>query len=160
MGWNYLSISKLQRLHRWSLEMHKLVHPTLRNGCDYLSIPGLTLNHVSEKGPQVVSWHVTSTYPAIHMLKLHESCYNYYFMHQNRCLTPAKFPTQRNSCIGSHHMNIQTTRYLKSFKAQNVLQFPVNSFMIYEMMSWILLGKCTGSRMLIPAMHYAIRRGF
>ena len=32
VGWNYLSIPKLQRLHRWSLGMDKLFHPTLNNG--------------------------------------------------------------------------------------------------------------------------------
>ena len=38
MWWNYLSIPKLQRLHRWSLWMDKLFHPTLYNGCNYLSM--------------------------------------------------------------------------------------------------------------------------
>ena len=32
---------KLQRLHRWSLGMAKLLHPTLYNRCDYLSTLGL-----------------------------------------------------------------------------------------------------------------------
>ena len=49
MGWNYLSIHKLQRLHRWSLGMDKQFHPILYNGCDYLSM--LKLNHVGERGP-------------------------------------------------------------------------------------------------------------
>ena len=39
MWWNYLSIPKLQRLHRWSLGMDKLCHRTLYDGCNYLS-PG------------------------------------------------------------------------------------------------------------------------
>ena len=52
MGWNYLSVPKLQRLHRWSLGMDKLFHPTLYNGCDYLSMLGLRLNHVGKSGPR------------------------------------------------------------------------------------------------------------
>ena len=50
MGWNYLSIPKLQRLNRWSLGMDKLFPPMLDNGCNYLSMLGLKLNHVSKKG--------------------------------------------------------------------------------------------------------------
>ena len=50
MRWNYLSIPKLQRLHRWSLGMDKLFHPILYNGCDYISMLGLKLNHVSKRG--------------------------------------------------------------------------------------------------------------
>ena len=43
MGWNYLSIPKLQRCNRWSLGMDKLFHSTLYNGCDYISMLGLKL---------------------------------------------------------------------------------------------------------------------
>ena len=50
MGWNNLSIPKLQRLHRWSLGMDKLFHPTSYNGCNHLSMLGLKLNHVSKMG--------------------------------------------------------------------------------------------------------------
>ena len=50
MGWNYLSIPKLQRLHRWSLGMDKQFHPIFYNGCNYLSMLGLKLNHVSKRG--------------------------------------------------------------------------------------------------------------
>ena len=42
MGWNYLPIVKLQRLYRWSLGKDKQFHPTLYNGCNYLSMLGLT----------------------------------------------------------------------------------------------------------------------
>ena len=38
MGWNCLSIPKLQRLYRWILGMDKLFHPIHYNGCDYLSM--------------------------------------------------------------------------------------------------------------------------
>ena len=56
MGWNYLSIPKLQRLHRWSLGMDKYFHPTLYNGCNYLSMLGLKLNHVSKWGSKSAKW--------------------------------------------------------------------------------------------------------
>ena len=58
MGWNYLSIPKLQRLHRWSLGMDKSFHPMHYNGCNYLSMLGLKLNHVSKRGPRwsVMLW--------------------------------------------------------------------------------------------------------
>ena len=49
MGWNYWSIPKLQRLHRWSLGMDKWFHPTFYNECNYLSMLGLKLNHVSKR---------------------------------------------------------------------------------------------------------------
>ena len=42
MGWNYLSIPKLQRLHRWSLGMGKKFHPTFYNGSNCISMLGLT----------------------------------------------------------------------------------------------------------------------
>ena len=45
VGWNYLSIPKLQRRNHWSLEMDELFHPTLHCTCDfYLSMLGLKLN--------------------------------------------------------------------------------------------------------------------
>ena len=55
MGWNYLSIPKLQRCNRWSLGMDKLVHPTFYNECNYLSMLGLKLNHVSKRVPVLTS---------------------------------------------------------------------------------------------------------
>ena len=36
MGWNYVSILKLQRLYRWSLGMDKWFHPTLYWVCNYV----------------------------------------------------------------------------------------------------------------------------
>ena len=38
LGWNYLSIAKLQRLCRWSLAMDKQCYPILYKGCNYLSM--------------------------------------------------------------------------------------------------------------------------
>ena len=50
MGWNYLSIPKLQRCNRWSLGMDKLFRRRLYQACNYLSMLGLQLNHVSKRG--------------------------------------------------------------------------------------------------------------
>ena len=50
MGWNYLSIPKLQRCNRWSLGMDRKFHPIHYNGCNYLSMLGLKINHVSKRG--------------------------------------------------------------------------------------------------------------
>ena len=51
MGCNYLSLPKHQRCNRWSLEMDKWFHPTLYNGCNHLSLPGLKWIHVNERDP-------------------------------------------------------------------------------------------------------------
>ena len=40
MEWYYLSIPKLQRLRRLSLEIDKQFHPEHYNECNYLSILG------------------------------------------------------------------------------------------------------------------------
>ena len=56
---NYL----LQRLHRWSLRMDKWFHPTLYTGCDYISMQGLKLIHVSKRGHwrrHIPSWIVAT----------------------------------------------------------------------------------------------------
>ena len=50
MGYNYLSIPKLQRCNRWSLGMDKCFHHTLNWACDYLSMLGLKLNRVRKRG--------------------------------------------------------------------------------------------------------------
>ena len=61
MGWNYLSIPKLQRCNRWSLGMDKQFHPTLFWARNYLSMLGLKLNHVSKRG------HSKATPKNVHM---------------------------------------------------------------------------------------------
>ena len=38
MGWNYVSIRKLQQCCHWNLGMGKKFHPTLHWACDYLPI--------------------------------------------------------------------------------------------------------------------------
>ena len=49
VGWNYLSIPKLERYNHWSLGMDMYLHPTLYWACDYLSMLELKLNHVSKR---------------------------------------------------------------------------------------------------------------
>ena len=51
VGWNYLSIPKLQRCNRWNLGMNKKFHLTHYWKCDYLSMVGLKLNHAGKKAP-------------------------------------------------------------------------------------------------------------
>ena len=50
MGWNFWPIPKIQRLHRWSLEIDKLSHSRLYNVCNHLSMMGLKLNHIIKRG--------------------------------------------------------------------------------------------------------------
>ena len=50
VGWNDLSISKLQRL-RWNLGMDKYFHPTFYNGCNYLIIFIYKLIYVNKMVP-------------------------------------------------------------------------------------------------------------
>ena len=52
------TVSTPLRLHRWSFGIVKLFHPTHYNGCDYLPMLGLKLNHVSKRGPE---WVLGST---------------------------------------------------------------------------------------------------
>ena len=60
VGWNYLSIPKLQRWNRWSLGMDKLFHSTRYHGYNYLSMLGFKLIHVSKRGPRYCSgWYIT-----------------------------------------------------------------------------------------------------
>ena len=60
MGWNYLSIPKLQRLHHWSLEMDKQFHVKYYNGWNYLFMLGLKSINFSKRGLNCKKWlHVT-----------------------------------------------------------------------------------------------------
>ena len=58
----YQSTPKLQRWNRWSLGMDKKFHPTLCNGCNYLSILGVKLNHVCVRGPRGTGWRWRSLF--------------------------------------------------------------------------------------------------
>ena len=49
MRWNYLSILKHQRFYHWSLEMDSWYHPTLYNGCNYLSMMTLKIIRASKR---------------------------------------------------------------------------------------------------------------
>ena len=76
MGWNYLSIPKLQRLHRWSLGMDKVISThTLYWACNYLSMLGLKLIHVSKRVhwsilPSATRglWHLTCVIQNIYLI--------------------------------------------------------------------------------------------
>ena len=56
--WFYLTVSEsdiiklFNQSNRWSLGMDKWFHPILYYGCNYLSMLGLKLNHVSKRGPR------------------------------------------------------------------------------------------------------------
>ena len=50
---NYLSIPKLQRLHRWSLGIDKWFYSTLYHGCNYFNMLGLQSISVNKRSP----WH-------------------------------------------------------------------------------------------------------
>ena len=50
MGWNYLSIPKLQQYNCWSLGMDQQFHPTCYWESDYLTMLGLKLINVSKIG--------------------------------------------------------------------------------------------------------------
>ena len=56
MGCNYLSISKFQRLQRWSLETDKLFHPTPYNGVIIPTIPMKTADLISPYTCQNMKW--------------------------------------------------------------------------------------------------------
>ena len=49
VGWNYISIHKLQRRSRWSLWMDKKFHHTFYWACNYFSMPGTKSIYVSER---------------------------------------------------------------------------------------------------------------
>ena len=46
MRWNFLSISKLQRLKHLNLWIHNYFHRTLNGAYDYISMQGFKLKHV------------------------------------------------------------------------------------------------------------------
>ena len=56
VGWNYLSILKIHRLHHWSLGMDKRFHLAHYNRCNHLSMLGLKFNHVSKRGQWGTNW--------------------------------------------------------------------------------------------------------
>ena len=48
---NYLNITKLRRLHWWSLAVDKLFHPTLNNWSNFSFMLGFKLNLVNKRTP-------------------------------------------------------------------------------------------------------------
>ena len=70
MGWNYLSIPKLQRLHCWSLGINIYFIPTYCNGCNYSSMLRLKFIHVSlflllTATKQLYEWYFLSVCPSV-----------------------------------------------------------------------------------------------
>ena len=70
VGWNCLSIPKLQWLHHWSLGMDTSFYPTLYNGWNYSSMLGLKLHHVSKRAPRSPATMVVIVCTAGHESKL------------------------------------------------------------------------------------------
>ena len=68
MGWNCLSIPKLQGCNRWSLGMDKCVHPSLYWAYDYLSTLELKLIHASKRDPNYFFINKENTKALYHWL--------------------------------------------------------------------------------------------
>ena len=75
--WNCLSITQLQRFHRWSLGIDKSFHPTYYNGCDYLSMLGFGLIDVKQAPcPQLPASqnHCKNSFTYSHMIQQLKNC--------------------------------------------------------------------------------------
>ena len=81
MGWNYLSISKLQRQDRWSFGMDMWFHPTFYWAYGYLSALGLKLFQVNKRGPGTL--HVIQEF----IIAIRVICCNISRAHIRSCLT-------------------------------------------------------------------------
>ena len=57
VGWNYLSIRKLERCNYRSFGIENEFHLTQYHGDNYLSMLGLKLNHVSKGAPVFPKGH-------------------------------------------------------------------------------------------------------
>ena len=65
-------------MHRWGLGMEKLYHPTLYNGCNYLSMLGLKLIYVSEKAPDgssLLSDAIVESPMCDQIVRMHNFCF-------------------------------------------------------------------------------------
>ena len=73
-GWWFETPSH-SRLHRWS-------HPTDYNGCNYLSMLGLKLNHVSKSGSRnhIYSWTFKAYWIRTYNIKRNKSGYTHLLM--------------------------------------------------------------------------------
>ena len=80
MGWNYLSIARLQRLRRWGLGMDKYFHRTHHNARNYLSVSGLKLIHVSKMGPRCRHATLISNFKCFTPARIEEDCYRLIIM--------------------------------------------------------------------------------
>ena len=115
VGWNYLSIPKLQLFHCWSFGMDRSLHPTLYRTCNYLSILGLKFIHVSKRGPRCLLW-VLSRKSSIYVIRLNVDVSCSAPTHSLRTLTWAKWATLMNdgmlvakvvSCLSSDMISTQ-----------------------------------------------------
>ena len=60
MEWNYLSVPTLHWLHRWSLGMDALFHPTPYNGCNYPSMLEIKLIYFIKRASVAFQRHYES----------------------------------------------------------------------------------------------------
>ena len=70
-GMKLLTNSKLQQLHCSSMGMDKCFHPTLYNGCNYLTMQGLKLIYVNKRGPDRKGNHAVHPINYAHNLIVH-----------------------------------------------------------------------------------------
>ena len=69
-GWDELTHSKLQRLHRWSLGTEKQFHSKLYWACDYLFMLGFQLNHVNKCNIRIFGNHCRNSRPCSPFAKI------------------------------------------------------------------------------------------
>ena len=119
MGWNYLSFPKLQRLHRWSLGMYKLFHPTLYDGYNHLSMLRLKLIHVSKRGPtsQTISWTKSDLFS---VLPIRTKCINFW---SNKTYFPPHDAFEYACQICLHNL----------YSDHNVLMWQLVTMILYSM---------------------------
>ena len=133
MGWHYLSIPKLQRLHHWSLRMDKF-HPTFYNGCDYISMLGFKLIHVDKTGHWWKAWVCPVHF--LHQYQLsHVQWYNLVNVLQNAY---SRHPIDNfwGQCLRSMIMYATLTMLIQD------LTFPVKTVLIYCVTMLIKISKC------------------
>ena len=122
VGWNYLSIPKLQRLHRWSLGMAKQFHPKLYWTYTYLSRLVLKLNYISKMDPSCdIRLHICKS---VSLLRV-----------------PQRFKVQGNSWKWWHLINTKSTsQQMKTFmdlKVQTAQMVSMAFVVIFGNARWL-----------------------
>ena len=84
--WNYLSITKLQRLHCWSLGMDKYFHHKLCKRCYYLSMLGFKSSRVSKNDIPVRTYGIGKLHSWSFVRAVHRSSMD---SHQNESVMPS-----------------------------------------------------------------------